>query len=78
MKTLFKALVTDTQDGTKFFIEFEAKNKKTFIEEMQLNGYKVFYNKVEEKAVYDWIMENTNADAQNWKNYKLMAEKAVK
>lgn len=77
MKKLYKALVTEKGTGNREFIEFESKSKKSFIEEMNRNGYAVYHNIVEESGVYDWILDNTTADSENWGIYRERAKKAL-
>lgn len=69
----YKALVTEKSTGTRTYIEAEAKSKQDFIKQMGYNGHSVWYGLVEEPEVYDWILDNTNADPENWNAYRQMA-----
>ena len=78
MKKNYKAVVCEI--GTTDYEELEFTgypSKKSLIEELAYNGYRILLGLVEETEVYDWIMEHTNADAANWSTYRTQAKRAL-
>lgn len=63
---LYKALVTDKETKEKLFIEFDSPTKKQFIQDLRLNGYSVSDQKVKKSEVYNWILNNTNCQEEDW------------
>lgn len=64
----FSAVVKDRQTKETIFIENqEYSNKANFIKDLKHNGYMVNPDKVKESEVFDYIMENTNCEPQEWK-----------
>ena len=66
MKT-YKALVKDKLTKGIVIIESEYNCKKDFIQDLRSNGYSVDSNKVKEKEVFDYIINNTNCNPWDWK-----------
>lgn len=64
---IYKAFVKDKQTKKAIFIESEYKTKTAFIKDLRSNGYIVNNYHVQEKEVFDWVMENTNAGDEDFK-----------
>jgi len=63
----FSAFVTDAQTGKKEVVTSLYRNKSDFIKDLRGNGYKVDANKVKPSDVYNFILDNTDANDQAWK-----------
>lgn len=66
-KKMFKASVIEKETGRFTIIESEYYTKKAFIEDLRDNGYRVNPDKVKEKELYNWIVDNTNCEPIDWK-----------
>lgn len=71
MEKNFKTIAKDKKTKEYKVIESTARNKKDFICDLRANGYIVTEYKVKEKEVYDWIIENTNANKWDWERNTL-------
>ena len=66
---VFKGIATDKETKQKTIIESKYKTKKDFIKDVRRNGYTVNPLKVKEAKVFDYIMDFTNAQEEDWKRY---------
>jgi len=66
---VYKGIATNKQTKEKVIIESEYKTKKQFIQDVRNNGYTVNPLKVKEAKVFDYIMDFTNAQEEDWKRY---------
>lgn len=62
----FTAFVKDSS-GKHKYITLEYKTKTAFIKDLRANGYKVNNYKVKLKIVYDYILEKTNTEKEDFK-----------
>ena len=65
---LYKAFVKDKETGKVNFMEYDYDSKSDFIRDLKLNGYTVI--RVEPKELYDFVLDNTNADKYDWEAAK--------
>lgn len=67
---MYKAFVRDVEDGRKLFIDSDYQNKRAFEHDLHANGYAVI--KIEPKALYDFMLEQTDCQPEEWKIAKAM------
>lgn len=65
---IYKTMAYDKKNKVWDVVEMEHVNKKAFIKDLRSNGYRVNDKRVAEKERYDWIMDNTNATDEDFKN----------
>lgn len=65
MKT-YKACVIDKETKKAVVIESEQPSKANFIRNLRHNGYQVCDWRVKEASVYDYIVEQTNCQKEDW------------
>ena len=68
--TIYKALVTDKENGKRVTIERSYPTKQDFIFDLRRNGYAVDPSRVKTKKEFDQIMNTTNAEEWHWKPRK--------
>ena len=71
----YKALVRDKQTQEIEFIESEYNSKASFIEDLRRNGYAVAPHKVQPAEAFDFVMNYTNCEPEDWKHAKMLYEK---
>ena len=67
---MYKAFVRDVADGRRFFIDSNYQNKRAFEHDLHANGYAV--TRIEPKALYDFMLEQTDCQPKEWKIAKAM------
>lgn len=73
---MYKACVKDSK-GKINVIEGLYTTKSAFIKDLRANGYKVNYYKVKEIDVYEYIINETNATPDDWKNINEVPEDKI-
>ena len=69
MKT-YKGMAIDKETNEPIILEMEYKTKKDFISDVRSNGYSINELRVKESNVYNYIMDNTNATDDDFRNIK--------
>ena len=64
---VYKAIVTDKQDGERLIIASKHTTKGEFIQELRRNGYRVNPLKVQLEDVFNHVMDNTNCGPEDWR-----------
>ena len=62
----FKAVVTNKETKERKIIEADCKSKKQFLEDLRNNGYSVSDRKVKKAEVWNWIINETNCQEEDW------------
>ena len=70
MMPMYKALVTDKENGKRVTIARDYPTKAEFIFDLRRNGYAVDPSHVKTGKEFDRIMDTTNAEPWQWKPRK--------
>ena len=65
---IYKACVFSKGSNKAVVIESEYSSKANFIRDLRLNGYEVCDWRVKEARIYDYIVEQTNCQKEDWIN----------
>lgn len=63
---VYKTMAYDKQNKKWDIIESEYPSKKNFIKDLRDNGYRVRENRIATKEIWDYVMENTNAEDKDF------------
>jgi hypothetical protein len=64
----YSATVRDIEGGRIFLLEGKCYNSlKEFRSEIKANGCRVYKDRIAETSRFNWILENTNGDAFEWR-----------
>ena len=75
---IYKALVTDKENGKRLTIARDYPTKQEFIFDLRRNGYAVDPSRVKTKQEFDRIINTTNAEEWHWKPRKYSLTKKRK
>lgn len=62
----YSALVHDKETGKPSVVTRVCQSKDRFVNELRAEGYRVDYNRVKPKNVFDYIVNNTAATPTDW------------
>jgi hypothetical protein len=68
---IYKAIVKDRETKMFITIESEYSKKSNFIRDLKNSGYIVNPLKIKPCQVFDYIMNHTNCNPEDWKINKL-------
>ena len=76
---LFKASVTDTETGTrKVGFEFSSSSQKQAREDLTKNGYRVTPRTLLPRKLFDYVMNETNANDWDWDDAQKLFKEELK